>query len=261
MANIKNIVKVMNFHSLIRVDKAKRDAEKFRSVETELNLVLSMLLHNRNLKLDQKLLDPNPDGVTIKVYLGNDLGFCGSFNAALLQAIRADKESLKIIIGRKIKVAPDDKVLLQLDKEEFFKEYQQLSDLIYQYVSEKKVKEILAVSNYYHSVSNIQLESRTLYPITLDDSLMEQVNLDYDFVVETSINKLITSVACFGICYQIKMLERNCFASENVMREGITRTSIKKIEENEAEAIKEERKAKKEKNFKKQISNSRILED
>ena len=28
MANVENIVKVMKFHSLVRVDKAKRKAEK-----------------------------------------------------------------------------------------------------------------------------------------------------------------------------------------------------------------------------------------
>ena len=30
--NIKNIVKVMNFHSLLRVDKAKKEAENIKSV-------------------------------------------------------------------------------------------------------------------------------------------------------------------------------------------------------------------------------------
>ena len=37
MANIKNIVQVMNFHSLIRVDKAKREANKYFGVEDEIN--------------------------------------------------------------------------------------------------------------------------------------------------------------------------------------------------------------------------------
>ena len=36
MTNIKNVVKVMNFHSLLRVDKAKKKADKFRELETEI---------------------------------------------------------------------------------------------------------------------------------------------------------------------------------------------------------------------------------
>ena len=36
MANIRNIVKVMNFHSLVRVDKAKKNTEKYFIVENEL---------------------------------------------------------------------------------------------------------------------------------------------------------------------------------------------------------------------------------
>ena len=36
MSSVKNIVKVMNFHSLIRVDKAKKKAAKFNEVEKEL---------------------------------------------------------------------------------------------------------------------------------------------------------------------------------------------------------------------------------
>ena len=33
MTSVKNIVKVMNFHSLIRVDNAKRDALKYFDFE------------------------------------------------------------------------------------------------------------------------------------------------------------------------------------------------------------------------------------
>ena len=61
------------------------------------------------------------------------------------------------------------------------------------------------------------------------------------------------------ICYQIKIFEANSWASENVMRERITRESLKKIEEIEVEKQKQERKDKKQKAFKKQISNYRIL--
>ena len=44
MANIKNIVKVMNFHSLVRVDKAKREANKYIGVEDELCKLLYIFI-------------------------------------------------------------------------------------------------------------------------------------------------------------------------------------------------------------------------
>ena len=39
MSSVKNIVKVMNFHSLIRVDKAKKKAAKFNEVEEKQELL------------------------------------------------------------------------------------------------------------------------------------------------------------------------------------------------------------------------------
>ena len=35
MMRIKNVVKVMNFHSLLRVDASKREAEAYRNVGEE----------------------------------------------------------------------------------------------------------------------------------------------------------------------------------------------------------------------------------
>ena len=34
--NIKNVVKVMNFHALVRVDRAKREAQKYMLMSGEL---------------------------------------------------------------------------------------------------------------------------------------------------------------------------------------------------------------------------------
>ena len=93
----------------------------------------------------------------------------------------------------------------------------------------------------------------------MDQSILEGVNTNIDYVVETDIDNFINSVMVLCICYQIKIYESNSHASENVMRERVTRESMKKIEEREEEQFKEERKEKKQKAFKKQISNYRIL--
>ena len=50
--SIRNIVKVMNFHALIRVDNAKRKADKYRMMQKQLQQMMASILYNRNLILD-----------------------------------------------------------------------------------------------------------------------------------------------------------------------------------------------------------------
>ena len=259
MSSVKNIVKVMNFHSLIRVDKAKKKAAKYNEVEKELIKTLASLVYNNNLRLDKKLLNANPKGEVLNIYIGNDLGFCGNFNNQLLSAIRNDKDSYKIIIGKKMSHIKDDKILLFIHKDDFLTEYPKINAIISEYIKEQKAREINVIFNYYHSVSNITFEKKKLFPVELDQSVLEGVNTNIDYVVETDIDNFINSVMVLCICYQIKIYESNSHASENVMRERVTRESMKKIEEREEEEFKEERKEKKQKAFKKQISNYRIL--
>lgn len=259
MSSVKNIVKVMNFHSLIRVDKAKKKAAKFNEVEKELIKTLASLVYNNNLRLDKKLLNANPKGEVLNIYIGNDLGFCGNFNNQIQSAIRNDKDSYKIVIGKKMSHIKDDKILLFIHKDDFPTEYVKINEIISEYIKEKKAREINVIFNYYHSVSNITFEKKKLFPVELDQSILEGVNTNIDYVVETDIDNFINSVMVLCICYQIKIFESNSHASENVMRERVTRESMKKIEEREEEQFKEERKEKKQKAFKKQISNYRIL--
>ena len=40
MSSIKNVVKVMNFHSLLRVDKARKRADKYLTVGKEITKIL-----------------------------------------------------------------------------------------------------------------------------------------------------------------------------------------------------------------------------
>lgn len=261
MSSTKNIVKVMNFHSLIRVDKAKKRASKYNEVEKDLTKNLAALVYNRNLKLDKKMLLENPNGEILNIYIGNDLGFCGNFNHQLQTAIAQDKDAYKIVIGKKIKHVkdPNSKILLAFNKEDFNEEYPKINEIISEYIKEKKAKEINVVFNNYHSVSSITFDKLKLFPLEINESDLEGVNTNVDYVIETDVNELISSIIVLSICYRIKIFESNSHASENVMRERVTRESLKKIEEMETEQIKEERKQKKQKAFKKQISNYRIL--
>ena len=43
---IKNVVKVMNFHSLLKVDKARREAEKYRNVGEKITNIIGRIIYN-----------------------------------------------------------------------------------------------------------------------------------------------------------------------------------------------------------------------
>jgi F0F1-type ATP synthase gamma subunit len=253
MANIKNIVKVMNFHSLVRVEKAKREARKFFGVEDELCRMLYQIVNNNNLKLDKKILLENPDGIVLNVYIGNDLGFCGDFNHQLQREINKDPNSFKIIIGRKIFKENDEKVLLQIKKKDFLNEYFKIDNIISQYIYDKKIKEINVFYNHYYNVNDIRFEKKKLFP--LDVESYDDVDLNVDFVIEVDVNELISTILSLTICYQIKVYESNSYASENVMREKITNESLDKIEKIEEENRRVEIKEKKSENLKRQVNN------
>ena len=261
MTSVRNIVKVMNFHSLIRVDKAKREANKYFDVEKDLTNLLYSIVNNKNLRLDKKMYVENPDGIVLNIYIGNDLGFCGNFNQQLHSAILSDNDAYKIIIGKKLLNIEDDKTLLKIEKDCFFDEYPKIEALIKDYIINKKIKEINIVFNYYHTVSEITFERVKVFPIDIDSfkDKVGEVNLEADYVIETDIDEIITSIIVLYICYQVKVYESNSWASENIMRERVTRESIKKIDEREEEKTRQEKKEKKDKNFKKQINNQRGL--
>jgi len=256
MASIKNIVKVMNFHSLVRVDKAKRDANKYFEFERDITRLLYIIVNNRNIKLDKSLLLSNNSGMDLNIYVGNDLGFCGSFNSQIYSAVKNDKDNYKIIIGKKICniVSNDDKVLFKTEKEDFENKYSEVEKIIKDLVLKKKIKSINIIYNHYKSVSSIEYDCKKVFPIDSYEEELDQKLFKTDFITETDIEDFVSSLIVLYICYNIKILECNSVASENVMRERITRESIKKIDELETEKEIMNRINEKEKNFKRQIS-------
>ena len=103
---IKNVVKVMNFHSLLRVDASKREAESYRNVGDEITKIIKTIVYNKN--LDKKVIMPNPNNNKLNIYIANDYGFCGNFNSQIARQIRQDKDDYKIIIGKKIVYSDDN---------------------------------------------------------------------------------------------------------------------------------------------------------
>ena len=161
---IKNVVKVMNFHSLLRVDASKREAESYRNVGDEITKIIKTIVYNKNLVLDKKVIMPNPNNNKLNIYIANDYGFCGNFNAAVGRQIRKDTDCYKIIIGKKI-TYNDDKVLLKMDKDDFFKRFIEIEECVENAVNSMNYSQINVYYNHYYSLTSFEFVKIQLFPV------------------------------------------------------------------------------------------------
>ena len=76
-----------------------------------------------------------------------------------------------------------------------------------------------------------------------------------DFVTETDVSRVLSSLMTFYICYELKMCESISYAAENVLRSQITSSALDKIKEKEEEIKHEEMKERKEKSILKSVEN------
>ena len=247
---IKNVVKVMNFHSLLKVDKARREAEKYRNVGEKITNIIGRIIYNKNMILDKNVLTPIKENPKLNIYLANDYGFCGNFNSVIGKQIRQDKDDYKIIIGKKI-VYNDDKVILKINKDDFSKEIKRIEKTIDEAIRNSSYSEINLYYNHYNSSTSFVFKKLTLFPINFDG----EYDTKNDFVIETDITSMLYSLLTFYIMYELKMCECISRAAENVIRNQITREALDKIDEIEIEQANELRKSKKEKLVKKTVEN------
>ena len=247
---IKNVVKVMNFQALLRMDKALKKADKYRDVGKEITTILGRIMYNKNLILDKKILIPDPDKPKLNIYIANDYGFCGNFNAEVSRQIRRDKDSYKIIIGKKI-IYNDDKLLLRIDKEEFLDRFIEIEKCIEEAIDSMNYSQVNVFYNHYHSLTSFEFVKIQLFPVEFKGDYYE----GEDFVVETDVNKVLGSLMTFYICYQLRMCESISYAAENVLRSQITSSALDKIKEREEEMRHDEIKKKKEKSIMKSVEN------
>jgi len=247
---IKNVVKVMNFHSLLRVDKSRKQAESYRNVGDEITKIIRTIVYNKNLVLDKKIITPDPTMQKLNIYIANDYGFCGNFNSQVSRQIRKDKDDYKIIIGSKI-VYTDDKTILKLDKDDFYNEFSQIEKTIDSAIRNRSYSEINLYYNHYNSNTSFEFRKLTLFPVEFDG----EYDTKNDFVIETDITSMIQSLLTFYILYELRMCECISRAAENVLRSQITSEALETIEEMEIEQTNKERKAKKGKLVKKTVEN------
>ena len=247
---IKNVVKVMNFHSLLRVEKAKKKAERYRDVGDEITDILRQIMYNKNLILDKKVLTVDPSKPILNIYLANDYGFCGDFNASIRRQMKQDVDCYKIVVGSKITVK-DEKIILHISKEDFYNRFVEIEQAIYKDLDNMEYSELNLYYNHYYSSSSFGFKKIKLFPIEFNGTYYE----GKDFVAETDPEKMIRSLVGFYICYQIKMCESISLAAENLNRSQITKLALDKIEEKEEEEKNDELRIKNEKNIAKTVDN------
>jgi H(+)-transporting two-sector ATPase len=247
---IKNVVKVMNFQALLRMDKALKEADKYRDVGKEITDILSRIMYNKNLILDKKTLEPDKNKPKLNIYIANDYGFCGNFNSSISRQVRKDKESYKIIIGKKINYS-DDLVVLKIDKEDFFKRFLEIERIIDDALLKQSVSEINVYYNHFYSLTSFEFVKIQLFPVEFKGEYYE----GEDFVMETDVKDVLGSLMTFYICYELKMCESISYAAENVLRSQITSSALDKIKEKEEEMKHEEMKKRKEKSVLKSVEN------
>lgn len=247
---IKNVVKVMNFQALLRMDKSLKEADKYRDVGKEITDILGKIMYNKNLILDKKILLPDAELPELNIYIANDYGFCGNFNSEVSRRIKKDVDAYKIIIGKKI-IYTDEKVLLKINKDDFFKRFGEIERCIENALKSMNYSKINVYYNHYYSMTSFEFLKIQLFPVEFKGEYYD----GEDFVAETDLNDLISSLVSFYICYQLRMCESISYAAENVLRSQITSSALDKLEEKEQEQRHEEMKKRKEKSVLKSVEN------
>ena len=249
---VKSIVKVMNFHSLLRVDNSKRKAEQYFEYEQCVRDFIDNILNNKNLILDKKMIKMNDKGNELNIYIANDLGFCGNFNSNIKEVLSNDKENDKIIIGKKISKGNEyDNVIFYITKEEFNSKKDDIHLYLVESIKNSKYKSINIIYNHYYNVSKIERVKKQILPLEKNDD----VKYKEDFAVEGDLRSILINIMALYLSYEIRVAVENSYASENIMRQMITKESLDKIDDIERQNLNKLRKYKKTKNLKKQLDN------
>ena len=253
--SVRNVVKVMNFHALLRVNNARRKVERAFKYERELKYIIATIVNNRIFNQEQLSLELSKNEKELNIYIGSDLGFCASFNSDVIKYIKEDKDAnAKVIIGKKINIDVPNKILY-LDHEKFETENSKLYDLILQGIIDKEYSKINIIYIHYYNMNKQEIIKRTLLPFDLENDVLDQykkkeISKIDDFVVEGDLSYILFNLISLYVQNEIKIAEAWGFASENVERQVFTHESLKKIDEKEEEKVLIERKIRHNKEFK-----------
>ena len=128
-----------------------------------------------------------------------------------------------------------------------------LKDTLTKAINERSYSKIVIYYNHYYNFSKSEFTALQVFPVEYDEKYKENV----DFLIETDIKSFINNLIVYYVCYELEICEIFSWASENVIRNTMTSSALKKLEEMEAEEkIKFLRKLR-EKSLKKNIENSK----
>ena len=240
----------MNFHSLLRVDAARRKADKYSELSTELESMIGLIMSNKNLRLDKLIKMPDPKAPALRIYIGSDYGFCGAVNSSVSSVLRSDSASDKVVIGKKLRKGRESSVYMQYDEVEA--RFPEIEAYFAEAVDDRKWSSIELVYNQYNNMTSIEQVVRRIYPI---ESTGVPDADSGDFIIEGEPQTMLGGMMRYYLSLQLKIALASSYASENIMRQNTTSESLKKIEEVESDELKAKRKRKNEIAFKKTIDN------
>lgn len=241
----------MNFHALLRVDKSKKEANKYQYMEEQLLRMIDGIINNRNFQLDKRAMKVDKDAPELTIYMGSDFGFCSNFNSGINDQIRLDKDAYKIVIGKKLYVSDTERLLFRIENEAFRQDMRQVQNTIVAAIKNLEYSKINIVYNHYVNTTDIQLHNKQLFPV----ETKEKRRYQEDFVVEGNLNRLLENLIISYVNYEVMLSLVFSSAAENLMRQNATTDSLKRIDEMEEESRKQELRERREKEFNKVIDN------
>lgn len=252
--SLKNVVKVMNFHSLLRVDRSRREAAKYSQMEGMVLEMLDNILHNRNVILDIRALQVKKDMPQLCIFLGSDLGFCGNLNNLVRRSLAQTPEAYDVVtIGKKLKVYGYDNVILHMTREDFAKDHTGLLEIMGQGLREKAYSSVRLVYNHYHNSSEVEFVDKVIFP--MPEGLFGETMYTEDFVCEGSMQDILLDLVELYMVYELEIAAQVSLAAENITRQNITTESLKKIDERDELARQAARRAVKDREFAKVLDN------
>lgn len=253
--SLKNVVKVMNFHSLLRVDRSRRSAKKYSQMEEMVLEMLDNILNNRNVILDIKALQMNPGKPRLVILMGSDFGFCGNLNNLVRRDFQEEEkgEYRTILIGRKLNMLRDSRTLVYQTREEFNQDHEEILSALSDGLAQKSFSSVRLIYNHYRNTSEVEFVDKVIFP--MPKGLLGKEAYQEDFVCEGEMQKLLLKLTGLYLQYEVEIAAQVSMAAENITRQNITTESLKKIDEREEEERWQARREDKEKEFAKVLDN------
>lgn len=254
MGSIKSVVKVMNFHSLLRVDKSRRKSNKYTAMESMLQEMIENIMYNRNIMIDHKIFRVDPSKPKLNIYIGSDMGFCANINTQVKKVMEQDdnSEDDQILIGRKLLAAKKKTPLLYMTRENFDKDNSKVTEIIENAIRNLDYSAITISYNKYINTSKVAMTTKQIFPL---EEREEKIEYKEDFVLEDEPNELLVNMVVLFAKYTLEIVAAASAAAENINRQNVTTESLNKIEEREEIQKMEERRELKEKQFAKVLDN------